>query len=53
MGEAFRIAREEMGVESERIRMLQKRLIDGLSDIEQVFLNGHPEKRVPHNVNME
>jgi cysteine desulfurase len=52
MGEAFRIAREEMGTESERIRMLQKRLIDGLSDIEQTFLNGHPEKRVPHNVNM-
>ncbi|HEY2928052.1 IscS subfamily cysteine desulfurase [Piscinibacter sp.] len=52
MGEAFRIAREEMGVESERIRMLQQRLINGLSDIEQTFLNGHPEKRVPHNVNM-
>ena len=52
MGEAFRIAREEMGTESERIRMLQKRLIDGLSDIEQTFLNGHAEKRVPHNVNM-
>ncbi|MFT3955180.1 MAG: IscS subfamily cysteine desulfurase [Piscinibacter sp.] len=52
MGEAFRIAREEMGTELERIRMLQKRLIDGLSDIEQTFLNGHPEKRVPHNVNM-
>jgi hypothetical protein len=44
MGEAYRIAREEMGVESERIRMLQQRLISGLSDIEQVFLNGHPEK---------
>ncbi len=52
MGEAFRIAREEMGAESERIRMLQQRLIKGLSDIEQVFLNGHPDKRVPHNVNM-
>jgi cysteine desulfurase len=52
MGEAFRIAREEMGTESERIRMLQKRLIDGLSDIEQTFLNGHAEKRVPHNVNI-
>jgi len=52
MGEAYRIARAEMGMESERIRMLQRRLIDGLSDIEQVFLNGHPEKRVPHNVNM-
>ena len=52
MGEAFRIARQEMGTESERIRMLQQRLIDGLKDIEQTFLNGHPEKRVPHNVNM-
>jgi len=52
MGEAFRIAREEMGTESERIRMLQKRLLRGLSDIEQTFLNGHPDRRVPHNVNM-
>jgi cysteine desulfurase len=52
MGEAFRIAREEMGAESERIRMLQQRLIAGLSDIEQTFLNGHPTQRVPHNVNM-
>ncbi len=52
MGEAYRIAREEMGAESERIRMLQQRLIAGLSDIEQTFLNGHPTQRVPHNVNM-
>ena len=52
MGEAYRIARAEMGVDNERIRMLHKRLIDGLSDIEQVFLNGHAEKRAPHNVNM-
>ncbi len=52
MGEAFRIAREEMGTESERIRALQQRLLRGLSDIEQTFLNGHPEKRVPHNVNI-
>ncbi|MFM9917637.1 MAG: IscS subfamily cysteine desulfurase [Rhizobacter sp.] len=52
MGEAFRIAGEEMAVENERIRMLQKRLLSGLSDIEQTFLNGHPTKRVPHNVNM-
>ncbi|MDP2006661.1 MAG: aminotransferase class V-fold PLP-dependent enzyme, partial [Rubrivivax sp.] len=35
-----------------RIRMLQQRLLRGLSDIEQTFLNGHPEKRVPHNLNM-
>ncbi len=52
MGEAFAIAQAEMGVESERIRMLSKRLIDGLKDIDQTFLNGHAERRVPHNVNM-
>jgi cysteine desulfurase len=52
MGEAFRIAREEMGVESERIRMLQQRLLRGLTDIEQVFINGHIERRVPHNLNI-
>jgi cysteine desulfurase len=51
MGEAFRIAREEMGTESERIRMLQQRLLAGIGDIEQVFVNGHLEHRVPHNVN--
>jgi len=51
MGEAFRIAKEEMGTESERIRMLQQRLLAGISDIEQVFINGDLEKRVPHNVN--
>jgi len=52
MGEAYRIAREEMGTEIERVRMLQRRLIEGLSGIEQTFLNGHPTQRVPHNVNM-
>ncbi|WP_073467697.1 IscS subfamily cysteine desulfurase [Rhizobacter sp. OV335] len=52
MGEAYRIARAEMGADNERIRMLQQRLINGLKDIEQTFLNGHAEQRVPHNVNM-
>jgi cysteine desulfurase len=52
MGEAYRIAQLEMGTEIERIRMLRRRLVDGLSDIEQTFLNGHAEKRVPHNVNI-
>ncbi|MEO8312921.1 MAG: IscS subfamily cysteine desulfurase [Caldimonas sp.] len=52
MGEAFRLAREEMGTEIERIRMLHKKLVDGLSGIEQTFLNGHPTQRVPHNINM-
>ena len=51
MGEAFRIARLEMGTESERVRMLQQRLMAGISQIDQVFINGHLEKRVPHNVN--
>ena len=52
MGEAFRIAKLEMGTEIERIRMLQKRLIDGISGMEQVFINGHLERRVPHNLNI-
>ncbi|MEO8296674.1 MAG: IscS subfamily cysteine desulfurase [Burkholderiales bacterium] len=51
MGEAFRLAKLEMATEHERIRGLQQRLLKGLSDIEQVFINGHLEKRVPHNVN--
>jgi len=52
MGEAYRIAREELGTESERIRALQQRLLKGLQGIEQVFINGHLGKRVPHNLNM-
>ena len=52
MGEAFRLAREEMGSESERIRMLHTRLRAGLQSIDQVFINGHLERRVPHNLNI-
>ena len=52
MGEAFRIAGAEMGTEIERVRVLQTKLLDGLSAIEQTFLNGDRERRVPHNVNM-
>jgi cysteine desulfurase len=52
MGEAFRIAREDMNDELPRIRGLQARLLNGLSDVEQTFLNGHRTQRVPHNVNM-
>ncbi|WP_423600517.1 IscS subfamily cysteine desulfurase [Roseateles sp. MS654] len=51
MGEAFRIAREEMATELPRIKALQQRLLDGLKDIEQVFINGDLTRRVPHNVN--
>jgi cysteine desulfurase len=52
MGEAYAIAKAEMHTDNERIHMLHQRLLAGLSDIEQTFLNGHPEQRVPHNVNM-
>ena len=52
MGEAFRIAREEMATENDRIRMLRDRLWAGLSQIEQVYLNGDFERRVPHNLNV-
>ena len=52
MGEAFRLAREEMGVENERIRMLRDRLWGGIAQLEEVFLNGDFEQRVPHNLNV-
>lgn len=52
MGEAFRIAREEMQKDLEHVQRLQKRLLDGLKDVEQVFINGNLEHRVPHNLNM-
>ena len=52
MGEAFRIAKEEMATENERIRMLRDRLYNGLKDIEEVHLNGDVEQRVPHNLNV-
>ena len=52
MGEAFRIAKEEMAAEGERIRMLRDRLWKGLSSIEEVYVNGDLERRVPHNLNV-
>ncbi|HUX31811.1 MAG TPA: IscS subfamily cysteine desulfurase [Thiobacillus sp.] len=52
MGEAFRIAKEEMATENERVRMLRDRLYSGLKDIEEVHLNGDLEQRVPHNLNV-
>jgi len=52
MGEAFRIAKEEMATENERIRMLRDRLYNGLKDIEEVHLNGDMDQRVPHNLNV-
>jgi cysteine desulfurase len=52
MGEAYRIAKEEMAVENKKISALQQRLMNGLKGIEQVFINGHETQRVPHNINM-
>jgi cysteine desulfurase len=52
MGEAFRIAKLEMASDNVRIRALHDRMLNGLKDIEQVFLNGHADKRIPHNLNM-
>ncbi len=52
MGESFRLAKLEMGTENERIRMLRDRLWAGLSQIEEVYLNGDLDKRVPHNLNV-
>jgi len=51
MGEAFRIAKLEMGAEIERVRMLRDRLVAGLQGIEEVYINGDLERRVPHNLN--
>ena len=52
MGEAFRIAREDMAVENERIRALRDRLLEGLSGIDATYVNGDLEHRVPHNLNI-
>lgn len=52
MGEAFRLAKLEMAQDLDKAKRLQKRLLDGLKDIEQVFVNGHLTQRVPHNLNI-
>jgi cysteine desulfurase len=52
MGEAFRIAKLEMKDDIAHARHLQQRLLNGLKDVEQVFINGDLERRVPHNLNL-
>jgi cysteine desulfurase len=52
MGEAFRIAREEMASENDRIRMLRDRLYNGLKDEEEVYINGDYEHRIAGNLNI-
>jgi cysteine desulfurase len=52
MGEAFRLARLEMASDNERIRALRDRLRKGLAEMEEVYVNGDMEHRVPHNLNV-
>ncbi|WP_371196134.1 IscS subfamily cysteine desulfurase [Glaciecola sp. SC05] len=52
MGEAFRIAKDEMSTENVRITQLRDRLWNGIKDIEEVYLNGDFQQRVPHNLNV-
>jgi cysteine desulfurase len=52
MGEAFKLAREEMASEGERIRMLRDRLYAGFSDMEEVYVNGDLDQRIPGNLNI-
>src|SRR5690554_8058111 len=52
MGEAFALAGAEMKAETQRIAGLHRQLLDGLSGLEGVSLNGSAEHRVPHNLNL-
>ena len=52
MGEAFRIGREVLASESDRIKVLRQRLWDGVADMEEVHLNGSPNQHVPGIVNI-
>ncbi|NOZ11456.1 MAG: IscS subfamily cysteine desulfurase [Gammaproteobacteria bacterium] len=52
MGEAFRLAREEMAVETDRIRHLRDRLYQGLQDMEEVYVNGDMDQRIAGNLNI-
>ncbi len=52
MGEAFRIAKEEMASEMKRITELRDRLATGLGEMEEVYINGDMAHRVPHNLNV-
>ena len=52
MGEAFRIARDEMAAENARIQTLQQRLLRGVQAIDRILVNGSLEQRVPHNLNI-
>jgi cysteine desulfurase len=52
MGEAYRIAREEMDGENERIRALRDRMLAGFATVEEIHVNGSLDQRIPHNLNI-
>jgi cysteine desulfurase len=52
MGEAFRLAKLEMAVEGERIRALRDKLLNGFKDMEEVYVNGDMQRRIPGNLNI-
>jgi cysteine desulfurase len=52
MGAAFAIAQEEMATDNARIKVLAQRLWDGVKDMEEVYMNGHPTERVAGNANI-
>ena len=52
MGEAYRIAKEEMAQDNAKAHALHQRFVNAVKDIPEVFLNGHPTQRVPQNINM-
>lgn len=52
MGEAFRLAKEEMAADNAKAKVFQKRLLEGFKDMEEVYINGDLEHRIPHNLNI-
>ena len=52
MGEAFKIAKQEMASENKRIKALRDRLLKGFENMEELYVNGNLEQRVPHNLNL-
>jgi cysteine desulfurase len=52
MGEACRVAQLELAQEALKIKKLRDKLWDGLKDIEEIYLNGHPDKRIPGILNL-
>lgn len=52
MGEAFRLAKEEMAEDNRRIQTLRDRLAKGLQEIDEVYINGNMTHRAQHNLNI-